>query len=135
VSDCVGATVAQRSRVTIISMAVSGACCVLAAIFFNHFYAVLVIALIWGLAIVADSAQFSAIVSEVSDQSYVGTALTMQTALGFLLTAFSIRAIAWLGTSYGWRWAVLAMGIGPVFGIAAMMGLLENKNATDNTDT
>jgi MFS family permease len=135
VSDRVGATVAQRSRVTIISMAVSGACCVLAAIFFNHFYAVLVIALIWGLAIVADSAQFSAIVSEVSDQSYVGTALTMQTALGFLLTAFSIRAIAWLGTSYGWRWAVLVMGIGPVFGIAAMMGLLENKNATDNTDT
>jgi MFS family permease len=116
-------------------MAVSGACCVLAAIFFNHFYALLVIALIWGLAIVADSAQFSAIVSEVSDQPYVGTALTMQTALGFLLTAFSIRAIAWLGTSYGWRWAVLVMGIGPVFGIAAMMGLLENKNATDNTDT
>jgi len=129
VSDGAGATIAQRSRVTIISMAVSGACCVLAAIFFEHFYALLAIALIWGLAIVADSAQFSTIVSEVSDQSYVGTALTMQTALGFLLTAFSIRAIAWIGTSYGWRWAAASMAIGPLFGIVAMSGLL--KNATD----
>jgi len=94
VSDRAGATVRQRSRVTIVSMAVSGACCVLAAIFFDHFWALVVIALIWGVAIVADSAQFSAIVSEVSDPNYVGTALTMQTALGFLLTAFSIRAIA-----------------------------------------
>lgn len=131
VSDRSGATVAQRSRVTIISMAVSGACCVLAAAFFNHFYVLLVIALIWGLAIVADSAQFSAIVSEVSDPDYVGTALTMQTALGFLLTAFSIRAISWIGTNYGWRWAAASMAIGPVLGIVAMMGLTSNKNATD----
>jgi MFS family permease len=124
VSDGAGATLQQRSRVTIISMAVSGACCVLAAIFFDHFWALLTIALVWGVAIVADSAQFSAIVSEVSDQSYVGTALTMQTALGFLLTAFSIRAIAWVGTSYGWRWAAASMAIGPLFGIMAMRGLL-----------
>jgi MFS family permease len=117
--------VAQRSRVTIISMAVSGACCVLAALFFNHFYLLLTIAIIWGVAIVADSAQFSAIVSEVSDPSYVGTALTMQTALGFLLTAFSIRAIAWIGTNYGWRWAAASMAIGPALGIVAMMDLLD----------
>jgi MFS family permease len=123
VSDRARATVAQRSRVTIVSMAVSGACCVLAAIFFHHFWALVGIALIWGIAIIADSAQFSAIVSEVSDQSYVGTALTMQTALGFLLTAFSIRAIAWVGTSYGWRWAILAMGIGPALGTIAMVRL------------
>jgi MFS family permease len=123
VSDQAGATVQQRSRVTIISMAVSGACCVLAAIFFNNFYALLVIALVWGVAIVADSAQFSAIVSEVSDSNYVGTALTMQTALGFLLTAFSIRAIAWIGTSYGWRWAAASMAVGPVMGIVAMVRL------------
>jgi MFS family permease len=130
-SDRSGATVAQRSRVTITSMAVSGGCCVLAAIFFNHFYMLLVIALIWGVAIVADSAQFSAIVSEVSNPDYVGTALTMQTALGFLLTAFSIRAIAWIGTHYGWRWAVVSMAVGPLLGIVAMMGLTTNKDATD----
>lgn len=132
VSDRAGATVQQRARVTIISMAVSGACCVLAAIFFNHFYALIIIALIWGVAIVADSAQFSAIVSEVSDPSYVGTALTMQTALGFLLTAFSIRAIAWVGTSYGWRWAAVSMAIGPLLGIVAMLGVL--KAPQMNTD-
>jgi len=61
--------------------------------------------------------------SEVSDPNYVGTALTMQTALGFLLTGFSIRAIAWIGTSYGWRWAAASMAIGPVFGIASMLRL------------
>jgi hypothetical protein len=131
VSDRSGATVEQRSRVTIISMAVSGACCVFAAVFFNHFYALLVIAAIWGVAIVADSAQFSAIVSEVSDPNYVGTALTMQTALGFLLTAFSIRAIAWIGTNCGWRWAVASMALGPLLGIVAMTGLVFHKDATD----
>jgi MFS family permease len=127
ISDRGGATVSQRSRVTIISMAVSGACCILAAIFFDHFCTLLVIALIWGLAIVADSAQFSAIVSEVSDPNYVGTALTMQTALGFLLTAFSIRAIAWIGTNYGWRWAAASMAIGPLLGIVAMVGLVRGS--------
>jgi MFS family permease len=127
ISDRGGATVSQRSRVTIISMAVSGACCILAAIFFDHFCTLLVIALIWGLAIVADSAQFSAIVSEVSDPNYVGTALTMQTALGFLLTAFSIRAIAWIGTNYGWRWAAASMAIGPLLVIVAMVGLVRGS--------
>jgi hypothetical protein len=131
VSDRSGATVQQRARVTIISMAVSGGCCVLAAIFFNHFYVLLAIALMWGVAIVADSAQFSAIVSEVSDPSYVGTALTMQTALGFLLTAFSIRAIAAIGTHYGWRWAAASMAIGPLLGIVAMLGLASEKSVTD----
>ena len=129
VSDRAGATVEQRSRVTIVSMAVSGACCVLAAIFFNHFSALLVIALVWGVAIVADSAQFSAIVSEISDPDYVGTALTMQTALGFLLTAFSIRAIAAIGTHYGWRWAAASMAIGPLLGIVAMMGLTRTESS------
>ena len=69
----------------------------------------------------------SAAVTEVSDPDYVGTALTMQTALGFLLTAFSIRAIAWIGTNYGWRWAVASMAIGPLLGIVAMLGLLRGS--------
>lgn len=113
----------RRARVTILAMAASGACCVLAAIFFNHFEVLVAICLLWGVSVVADSAQFSTIVSEVSDQRYVGTALTMQTALGFLLTSISIRLVADVGAAYGWRWGTLTMGIGPALGIIAMLRL------------
>ena len=115
--------VAQRSRVTIVAMAVSGACCLAAAVVFDHFWVLLGVALVWGVAVIADSAQFSAIISEVADQRYVGTALALQTALGFLLTVVSLRAIAGVASYAGWRWAAAAMAIGPVLGIAAMWRL------------
>jgi MFS family permease len=112
--------VSQRSRVTVIAMAVSGACCLAAAVVFDHFWMLLAVALVWGVAVIADSAQFSAIVSEVADQRYVGTALALQTALGFLLTVVSLRVIAGVATYAGWRWAVAAMALGPALGILAM---------------
>ncbi len=116
--------VGQRARVTIIAMAASAACCVLGAVVFHAPALLLPLSLIWGVAVIADSAQFSTIISEVSDKSYVGTALTLQTALGFLLTAFSIRAMAAIGSHYSWRWALATMAIGPLLGIWAMSGLL-----------
>ena len=126
VSDHAGAgdgaaRVAQRAKVTVISMTVSGACCLLAALVFDNFPALLAVSLIWGIAVIADSAQFSAIVSEVADHRYVGTALALQTSLGFLLTAGSLRAVAWVGANYGWRWAAASMAVGPVLGILAML--------------
>ena len=116
--------VGQRARVTIIAMAASAACCVLAAAAFRRPTLLLLISLVWGIAVIADSAQFSAIISEVSDKSYVGTALTLQTALGFLLTAVAIRAMAFIASRYGWRTALASMAIGPLLGIWAMSGLL-----------
>jgi len=113
----------RRSNVTIVAMAVSGACCLVAGLVFDSFPALVAVSLVWGIAVVADSAQFSTIVSEVSDPSYVGTALTMQVALGFLLTSLSVRAIAAVGEHWGWRWAGPAMAIGPLLGILAMMRL------------
>ncbi len=113
----------RRSNVTIIAMAVSGACCLAAGAVFDSFPALVAVSLIWGIAVVADSAQFSTIVSEVSHLSYVGTALTMQVALGFLLTSLSVRAIAAVGEHWGWRWAGPAMAIGPLLGILAMLRL------------
>jgi len=56
-----GSQIAQRSRVTIIAMAVSATCCVLTAVFFENIYAVMAISLVWGISIIADSAQFSAV--------------------------------------------------------------------------
>jgi MFS family permease len=122
-AGAVGSQIAQRSRVTIIAMLVSATCCVLTAVFFNNIYAVMAISLVWGISIIADSAQFSAVISEVADPRYVGTALTLQVALGFLLTVISIRVIAAIGERAGWQWAAASMAIGPVLGIWAMMRL------------
>jgi MFS family permease len=113
----------RRSNVTILAMAVSGACCLAAGLVFDSFPALVAVSLVWGIAVVADSAQFSTIVSEVAHPSYVGTALTMQVALGFLLTSVSLRAVAAVGEHWGWRWAGPAMAIGPLLGILAMMRL------------
>ena len=118
------ARIAQRARVTIIAMSVSAACCVVAALVFHSPLCLLLVALIWGIAVIADSAQFSAIISEVAQKSYMGTALTLQTALGFLLTAFVIRLMAAIEVRYGWQIAVASMALGPLLGIWAMTGLM-----------
>ena len=124
-----GQTVAGRARVTIIAMAASGACCLAAALAFGHPQVLIAIAMIWGVAVIADSAQFSAAISELADPRYVGTALTAQTAFGFLLTAVSIRTIAAIAAAAGWRWAALAMAPGPAFGIWAMWRLERSVRA------
>jgi MFS family permease len=121
--------VAQRARVTIIAMAISAACCVLAAFVLHRPIILIPLSLVWGIAIIADSAQFSTIISEVSDKNYVGTALTCQVALGFLLTAFVIRLMAAIAARYGWNWALASMALGPLLGIWAMKGLLSRKTA------
>jgi MFS family permease len=124
------ARVAQRARVTIIAMALSAACCVIAALVFHHPLLLLWLSLIWGVSVIADSAQFSTIISEVSDKSYVGTALTCQVAVGFMLTAFSIRFLAAIAGRYGWNWALASMAVGPLLGIWAMTGLLKRYSST-----
>jgi MFS family permease len=116
--------VAQRARVTMIAMAISSACCVLAALVLHRPALLIPLAMIWGIAVIADSAQFSTIISEVSDKNYVGTALTCQVALGFLLTAAVIRLMAAIASHYGWNWALASMALGPLLGIWAMSGLL-----------
>jgi len=121
--------VGQRARVTIVAMSVSGACCLLAALVFHNFYLLAVVCVVWGVAVVADSAQFSTIVSEVADRRYVGTALTLQTALGFLLTVVSIRVMAAVAAEFGWRWALAALALGPALGIAAMLPLLRSRSS------
>jgi MFS family permease len=124
------ARIAARARVTIVCMTASGACCLLAAGLVQHFTALVAVSMIWGIAIVADSAQFSAIVSEVSDQRYVGTALTLQTALGFLLTTFSIRAFSSIAARWGWSWAIVSLAAGPFLGCLAMWRLQHRSAST-----
>ena len=113
-----------RSRVTIIAMAISGACALLIGILAEFSLLLAVgIALLWGIAVVADSAQFSALVSEHAPRDHVGTALTLQTSLGFLLTLITIEGMPRLAGAVGWRWAALLLVPGPLLGIAAMQQL------------
>jgi len=118
--------IAQRAKVTIAAMAVSATCCVVAALVFHRPALLVAVSIVWGIAVIADSAQFSAIISEVAEKSYIGTALTLQTALGFLLTAFAIRAAAAIAARFGWQWALASLAVGPLLGIWAMNGLRAN---------
>jgi len=113
-----------RERLTIWAMAASGACGAVIGLGAAAAPALaLAIALAWGFTVVADSAQFSALVTELAPAHAVGTALTLQTSLGFLLTMGSIQLVPRLVTAVGWRWAFVALAAGPAAGIAAMRRL------------
>ncbi|HEX5181126.1 MAG TPA: MFS transporter [Gemmatimonadaceae bacterium] len=115
-----------RTTTTMTAMVVSGACALgIGAAYGAGASPVLLgaITLIWGVTIVADSAQFSACVTELSPSEYVGTALTVQTCLGFLLTVASIRAVPVWVAQWGWGYAFAPLALGPAFGTIAMYGL------------
>ncbi|MDH4350413.1 MAG: MFS transporter [Gemmatimonadota bacterium] len=119
-----------RSRTTILSMVISGTCALVigTAIPFGPWVDT-GIALVWGFAIVADSAQFSTSVSELAEPAYMGTMLTTQTALGFLLTMVTIRLLPPVADLIGWRWAFAPLAIGPALGSLAMWRLLRSPEA------
>lgn len=113
-----------RTLVTSGAMLASGACCLVVGFFFQSSPAVLLTLMaIWGATVVADSAQFSSCVTELGDPRYLGTALTIQTCLGFLLTLGSIKLIPVLVAHVGWRYAFAALAPGPAFGVYSMLRL------------
>jgi MFS family permease len=113
-----------RTTVTIASLAISGICSVIIGFLFgkNPFW-LFAVCLIWGFSVVADSAQFSAGISELCATDRTGTALTLQTSLGFLLTIVTIRLIPSAERWLGWRWAFTILAAGPAVGIWAMVRL------------
>ncbi len=105
-------------------MLVSGTCAVAIGLLLNApTWMLIAVASLWGFAIVGDSAQFSAMVTELADQAYVGTALTLQLAIGFLITVATIWLIPTIESAVGWRWAFAFLAPGPALGIIAMMRL------------
>lgn len=113
-----------RTRTTASAMAISGACALsIGFVFGAPFPLVLAIGLIWGLTVVADSAQFSTIVTELADQSYVGTALTLQLAVGFTLTVVTIWLVPILRDHVGWHWTFAFLAPGPLVGLLVMLHL------------
>jgi MFS family permease len=117
-----------RERVTIWAMAVSGGCSLMVG-WLAHAPVILAVtlALVWGFAVVADSAQFSALVTEVAPQHAVGTALTLQTSLGFGLTAVSIWLTVEVAARFGWGPAFSLLALGPALGIVAMVRLKDAR--------
>jgi MFS family permease len=113
-----------RAAATMAAMAVSGLCAAMIGLTFGGPpAATLAIATVWGITVVADSAQFSTAVTELSPPAYVGTALTMQTCVGFALTTVSIWLLPSIVGAVGWRWAFATLAIGPALGVVAMARL------------
>jgi len=114
---------AGRCWTTIVSLVVSGGCALVAGGLVDHPGLLTAVCLLWGFAVVADSAQFSAAISELCDPRFVGTALTIQTCAGFLLTTLTIRAVPTIREAIGWQPAFALLTLGPIFGIYHMLRL------------
>lgn len=113
-----------RTLVTSWAMAISGSCCLLVGFLFGaHPVLLLLLAAVWGASVVADSAQFSSCITELGDPKYIGTALTLQMCIGFLLTTISIELIPKVVDIVTWRYAFVILAPGPLLGVLAMLRL------------
>lgn len=112
------------ARVVTVAMIVSGMLSLIIGLAFGaSFWLLLPLAMLWGFFIVADSAQFSSLITEVTPSHAVGTALTIQTSLGFLLTMVTIQLVPLIATISGWRWSFAILALGPALGIVAIQRL------------
>jgi len=113
-----------RTLTTMSAMTLSGACALLVGLLFGgHPLLLGLLCLVWGAAAVADSAQFSATVSELSEPKLIGTMLTAQTCAGFTLTLLTIHLVPRFVEAFGWRFAFAPLALGPLFGVWAMARL------------
>ncbi len=118
------ADVIGKAELTIIAMAVSGSSALLFALFFGGpVWLMILIALIWGISIIPDSAQFSALVADYTPAENAGSLMTFQTALGFALTTVTVQMAPVVATMIGWPWLMALLALGPIFGIYSMWGL------------
>ena len=119
-----------RTTVTMAAMGLSGTCALVAGLLFGGDpWLLTVLCVVWGVAVVADSPQFSASVIELSEPSIVGTMLTVQTCAGFLLTVATIHMIPPMVDAVGWELAFAALAIGPYLGVVAMARLRAHEDA------
>jgi len=123
-----------RERLVAISLFMSGSCCLLSGLLFGGPLWVLgALAMTWGFFVIADSAQFSTLVTESVPAHTVGTALTVQTSLGFLLTMLPMQIVPLVAQHAGWRWGFVILALGPIAGIAAIRRLAALRAATART--
>jgi len=119
-----------RTTLTMGAMAASGGCAVVIGFLFaGPPWLLFCVALVWGITVVADSAQFSASIAELADPDYVGTMLTVQTCLGFLLTLVTVQLLPPLVDGVGWTYAFAVLAIGPFLGVWSMARLRRHPDA------
>ena len=119
-----------RTLLTSVAMAISGTCAILAGFVFGGSpLLVLLLCFIWGMTIIADSAQFSSSITELAPKDKIGTMLTMQTSLGFLITLTTIHAMPYLIDMLSWRYAFSILAIGPFIGVVAMLWLRQTPES------
>jgi len=113
-----------KAELTVIAMLVSGSSALAFAFAFGgNVTLVIFIAMIWGISIVPDSAQFSALVADYAPADAVGSLMTFQTALGFALTAITVQVAPIAAEAFGWPILMASLALGPVFGIYSMRAL------------
>jgi MFS family permease len=111
-------------RLVVVAMAISGSCALLTPLVFGRSPVLLIgLLLVWSASVIADSAQFSTLVTRVVAPHAIGTALTLQTSIGFLLTAVTIQLVPLVAGVVGWRYAFPILAVGPALGIAAIRRL------------
>jgi MFS family permease len=124
-----------KERIAGGAMAISGTMALASPFVFGaHPLIVLALFAVWGLTVVADSAQFSALVTETADDRFRGTALTLQTAVGFMLTLVTIRGVPAIAEAVGWQWAFPWLALGPFAGILAMVRLASYRDQTQERE-
>ena len=113
-----------RTATAALMMALSGCCALTIGFAFDGpLWLFVAVAALWGMTVIGDSAQFSAMATELSDPRYVGTALSLQLSIGIALTFVSIHLTSFLAENIGWRWSFLVLAPGPLLGVVAMMML------------
>lgn len=118
-----------RERLTLWSLGISGSISLVIGFFFGAApWLIVSLGVIWGVSIIADSAQFSALVTEHADQRYVGSALTLQLAIGFSVTVIVILLVPLIEGILGWQYAFLVLVPGPVLAFISMFRLHQLKN-------
>ena len=117
-----------RRQSASLALAVSGTCCFISPLMFKaDGISMLVFLIVWGTAVIADSGVFSTSLSETADPRYVGTALTTQTAIGFLLTVVTIQLVPSFAAIVGWQYAFVLLLPSPLIGVLAMQRLVKTE--------
>jgi MFS family permease len=122
---------AGSARVAFVQLAASGVCCVASPLLFHAPTPVfLAFLLVWGVVVIGDSPQFSALNAQNAPRELVGSALTIANSIGFAITIASIQLLNWLAGSASAALLFLALAPGPVFGLFALAPLLRGRDGT-----